>query len=438
MNLEKMFKLSENSTTIKTELIAGITTFLTMAYIIAVNPAILSTKGTGMSYAGVLTATILVSSISSILMGLFANLPYALAPGMGINAFFTYTLVLGKGVNWQTALGAVFISGIIFILLSIFKVRELIVFAIPKTIRLGVAGGIGLFLCFIGFKNAGFIVASPATMVSFGGFSPNVIIFTIGFIVTVLLLSKKVRGALTIGILINTLIAFTIGRVFSEKILVNMPNSIFASPDFSTTFLKLDVMGALKPALFGAIFTLLFTDMFDSISTFLGVAQVANLNDKDGNPKNLRSALLVDAISTTISGLFGSSSGTTYIESASGVEEGGRTGLTSIVTGILFIPFLFIAPLVGMIPEVATSPALVIVGYYMMKSVKNIDFDDVLEGIPAYLAFILIPLTFSITQGISWSLITYLLLKIMSGKREKIPFMLYIIVAFAILALVLS
>jgi AGZA family xanthine/uracil permease-like MFS transporter len=436
MNIENFFKLKNKGTDVKTEIIAGITTFLTMSYIIVVNPAILSTKGTGMSFSGVLAATVLVSALSSILMGLIADLPYALAPGMGINAFFTYGIVLGMGVSWQTALGAVFISGIIFIILTLVKVREAIVNAIPASVRLGVAGGIGIFLTLIGLQDANFIVDSPATLIHMGKFSPQMVMFIIGLFFTMYLINKRVKGALMLGILFTSFIAYLNGRLFGSEILINLPKNFVSSPDFSSVFFKLDIKGALNIGMIGIIFTLLFTDMFDSISAFLGVSEVADLKDKDGKPKNLNKALFVDAVSTVISGLFGTSSGTTYIESASGIEEGGRSGLTAVVAGLLFLPFLYFSPILSAIPTFATAPALVIVGFYMMKPFSKLDFSNFEESMPAFLALILIPFTYSITQGISWSILSYVFLKIVNGK--KMHPMLYVIAFFCILILYLS
>ena len=434
--LEKLFKLEENNTDLQTEILAGITTFLTMAYILAVNPMILSDAG--LSFAGVLTATILVSALSSIFMGLIANLPFALAPGMGINAFFTYGMVLGMGIPWQTALGAVFISGIVFLLMTVFRLREAIVRAIPQPVRLGVAAGIGLFLCLLGLKSAGFIVASPATLVKFGGFTPQTVIFLIGLGFTLMLENRKMHGSLLLGIIFTTVLAFAHGRVWSGTPFVEVPKAMTATPDFSSVFFQLDIRGALNYGVLGAIFTLLFTDLFDSISTFLGVASVANMVDENGEPHNFNQALLVDAVSTTISGLFGTSSGTTYVESAAGVEQGGRTGLTAVVTGLLFIPFLWLAPLLQMIPACAVAPALVLVGFFMLRIIAQVDWKSYEEGIPAFVGLAMIPFTFSINQGISWSLISYLFLKVFSGKIKETGVVLWVVVAFAGLALYLS
>ncbi len=432
---EKFFKLSERKTNVRTEIIAGIATFLTMSYVIVVNPQILSNAG--MDFNGVLFATVLVSAISSILMGLVANLPYALAPGMGINAFFTFSLVLGKGLSWQTALGAVFISGIIFIILSFLNVRTVIVKAVPKSLRLAVAGGIGLFLTFIGLQSVGFIVDNPATLVGFGGLNVKTTIFVVGLIITGVLVLKKVKGALVLGIIgtsLITVIASLISTGMGKEALITFPDKIFSAPSLKV-FFKMDILGALKFSFIGPIFALLFTDMFDSISTFLGVASTANLVDEDGQPKNVDKALMVDAVGTTISGLFGTSSATTYIESAAGVEEGGRTGLTAVVAGLLFLPFMFLAPLLGFIPALATAPILVIVGLFMMSPLVNLDWKNYEESLPAFLAFILIPLTYSITQGIIWGFIFYTVLKVISGKWREVHVTLYIIDIVAIVAL---
>ena len=438
-NGKKLFDLKKSGTTVGTEVISGIATFLAMAYIIVVNPAIISQ--TGMSFNGVLFATILVSAFSSIAMGLYANLPFALAPGMGINAFFTYSLVLGMGIPWETALGAVFLSGVLFIILSIFKVRVTIVKAVPASLRYAVAAGIGLFLTFIGFQQVGFIVKNPATLVSFGGINVTVIIFLVGLFITSILLIKKVKGNLVLGIIITSIIALIVsligvksGRM--ETPIVTLPKAVFALPSMDV-FFKLDIVGALKFSMLGPIFALLFTDMFDSISTFLGVAQVAGLVDKDGQPVRVGRALLVDAGATTISGLFGTSSGTTYIESAAGVEEGGKTGLTAVITGLLFLPFMFLSPLLSLIPAVATAPVLVLVGVFMMKPLAKLDWNQMDEAIPAFIALILIPLTYSITQGIIWGFISYTVIKLLIGKGKDIHWMLYIIDAFAILSLAL-
>jgi AGZA family xanthine/uracil permease-like MFS transporter len=433
--LEKYFKLKENGTTVGTELRAGIATFLTMAYIIVVNPGILSK--TGMPFAGVLLATVLVAMISSILMGLVANLPFAVAPGMGINAFFTFSLCLTMGIKWQTALGSVFISGIIFIILSVTGVRKAIVESIPASIRYGVASGIGLFLTIIGLTSVGFIVGSPATTVTFGGMNVKTVLFIIGLIFTGSLLVKNVKGSLIIGIAFTSILALIASYTIpSAKGIMSLPTKVFAAPNLDV-FFSLDIVGALTLGMIVPTFTFLFTDIFDSLSTFLGVSEVGGFIDEEGQPKNVGKALVVDAIATTISGLFGTSSGTTYIESASGVKEGGKTGLTAVFTGLLFFPFMFLSPLLVLIPGVATAPILVLIGLFMMRPVNKIDWDDFENSIPAFLALVLIPLTYSITQGIIWGFLSYTALKILKGNANEIPITLYIIDIFAIISLII-
>lgn len=437
--MNRQFRLSELGTDAKTEVIAGITSFLATMYIIVVNPAILS--ATGMSFPAVLTATVLVSAFSSIAMGLYANNPILLAPGMGINAFFTYGIVLGMGIPWETALGAVFLSGIIFLLLSIFNVRTLIVKAIPTQLRYAIAAGIGLFITFIGFKNANFIVANPATLVGLGELTPAVLTFVAGLLVTSIMVVARIKGALVLGIIATTVMAIPIGRLWGDASTINFGtatlvsyNGIFAAPDFSLLF-ALDLVGALKFAMIPVVFAFLFTDMFDSISTFVGVAEAGDLKDDDGEPLNIKQSLVVDGFSTTISGLIGTSSGTSYIESAAGIEEGGKSGLTALVAGLLFLPFMFLSPLLSIIPSIATAPALVLVGVFMMKPVRKIEWGQMDTAIPAFIAMLLIPLTFSITQGIIWGFLSWTFIKILHGKSDEVSPMLWGIDVFAILAL---
>lgn len=435
--MDKLFQLKENRTDVRTEVIAGITTFLAMAYIVVVNPAIL--VDAGMPFPGVLFATVLVCAFSSMAMGLHANLPYGVAPGMGINAFFTYGLVVGMEIPWQTALGAVFISGIIFMLLSITGIRTEIVRAIPHSLRRGLAAGIGVFLSFIGFKSVNFIVSNPATIVGAGQMTVVILLFLVGLILTATLTIRKVRGAFTIGILIVSLLALALSLAgvaagWLDAPLLTVPDAVFAMPDLAV-FFKLDIMGALKLGMVLPIFALFFVDMFDSIGTFVGVAEVAGLVDEEGEPVRIGEALLMDGFSTTISGLFGSSSGTVYVESAAGIREGGRTGLTAVVTGLLFLPFMFLSPLLSFVPAVATAPVLVLVGIYMTEPLMDINWRDFEEAIPAFMSFVLIPLTFSITEGVVWGFLTYTLIKICLGKARDVHWMVYITDLFAILSL---
>lgn len=435
--MDTFFNLRLLGTDARTEVRAGVATFLTMAYIIVVNPAILSASG--MPADGVVFATVMVSAISSILMGLVANLPFALAPGMGINAFFTYNIVLGLDVGWETALGAVFVSGIVFIVLSLLKLREMIVAAIPRTLRYAVASGIGLFLAFIGLQWAGFIVADETTLVAFGGLSPEVILFAVGLFVTSWMVIRKIPGALILGIAGTSLAALILSVVFeagADAPLVEIPDTLFSLPSLAV-FAQMDLAGALTAGMILPVFTLLFTDMFDSISTFVGVSEVGGfVDEKTGQPRNVGKALLVDGVSTTISGFFGTSSGTTYIESAAGVEEGGRSGLTAVVAGALFLPFIFLSPLIQFIPQVAVAPVIVLVGVFMVKPVLSIEWSNFEESIPAFLALILIPLTYNITQGIVWGFLSFTVIKVLLGKGREVSPMLWIVNVFALIALI--
>jgi adenine/guanine/hypoxanthine permease len=437
--MKEYFQFDKYKTDMKTEVIAGITTFLATMYIIIVNPAIIS--ATGMPFSGVLTATILVSAFSSIAMGIYARNPIVVAPGMGLNAFFTYSVVLGMGVDWRVALGAVFWSGVIFLLLSVFNIRTMIVQAIPKQLRFAISAGIGLFITFIGFANARFIVDNPATLVGINKIDPIILTFLIGLIITSILVIKRIKGALIIGIAITTLLAIPIGRFYGDASAINfgVPTLVtwkgfFSYPDFSV-FLAVDFIGSLQFAIFPVVFAFLFTDMFDSISTFIGVAEAADLVDANGEPRNMKESLIADAFATTISGLFGTSSGTAYIESATGVEEGGRTGVTAIVAGLLFLPFMFFSPLLSIVPGIATAPALVLVGAFMMKPVLKINWGKFDDAIPAFFGMILIPLTYSITQGIIWGFISWTIIKLAIGKKEEVNWMLIVIDILAVMAL---
>ncbi len=398
---------------LKTEAIGGLTTFFTMAYIVVVNPSILATEGTGMSFAGVLTATVLVCFLGTLLMGLFARLPFAVAPGMGLNAFFAFTLVLGQGIPWPTALGIVFWSGVLFLLASVTPVRAIIAKAIPQGLRLAAAAGIGLFLTFIGLKNAGFVVADPVTFVRPGVLGHGPLLALLGLAVILLLLRLWRPIAFLAGIAVATAAAAAFGYV-------QAPPSLVSAPDFTSVFFKLDLLGALHLAFVPAILTLLFTDLFDSLSTFIGVSVATNLLDEDGHPKHLKQGLLVDAVATLVSGLFGTSSGTTYIESTAGVEAGGRTGTASVVTALCFLPCLFLAPLAGMVPAFATAPVLVLVGLFMFRSISGLEWSKMEDALPAFLTIILIPLTFSITQGILWGFISHVALYLAAGRRREV------------------
>ncbi|MGG7665455.1 NCS2 family permease [Dyadobacter sp. BHUBP1] len=418
---------------ISTEILAGISSFLATAYIIVVNPSILSQ--TGMPFPAVLTATILVSFFSSLMMGLYANNPILVAPGMGLNAFFTYTAVLTDGLSWQVALGTVFWSGVFFLILSAFNIRSYIVKAIPKPLRFGIAAGIGLFITLIGFANAKFIVPNPATMISLGNLNAPTLTFIAGLLVTVILLIRNVKGSILIGIVVTSLLAWPIGRWWGGSEAIITIDHIVSKPDFSLLF-QLDFVNSLKWSLAPIILAFVFTDMFDSLSTFVGLAEASNLLDENGEPRNIRRSLMVDAVSTTIAGLTGSSPGTAYIESAVGIEQGGKTGLTAVTGAILFLPFLFLSPLLSAVPSIATAPALVLVGVFMMKPVIRINWNDLSEAFPAFLAMVLIPFTYSITQGIIWGFLSWTALKLLTGQARDISLALIIIDIFAILALI--
>jgi AGZA family xanthine/uracil permease-like MFS transporter len=415
---------------IRTEAIAGITTFFTMAYIVVVNPAILSTPGTGMAFSGVLTATVLICFVMTLVMGLYAKLPFGVAPGMGINAFFTFNIILTQKVWWQTALGIVFWAGVLFLIISVTPVRESIAKAIPTELRLGTAAGIGILLTFIGLRNAGIIAADPITFVKVGDIGLPAVLAALATGVAVWLLTRHSPFAFLAAIFFATIAGWVVG-------LVEQPDQLFSAPDFQTVFLKLDIWGALRLSLLPAIIGILFTDLFDSISTFIGVAHAGGLLDENGHPRNLKEGLIVDSFATFGAGLAGTSSGTAYVESIAGINIGGRTGLTSVFTAFCFLPCFFLAPLAGAVPGFATAPVLILVGGSMFRSVGKISFAKIEEGLPAFLTIILIPLTFSITQGILWGFISHVALYLMVGRRREIHPVMYILalVAIGLLAL---
>ncbi len=396
---------------LRTEIIAGITTFFTVAYIVVVNPTILASSG--MSFSGALTATVILASAMTAFMGLYARLPFAVAPGMGINAFFTFTLVIGQKIPWQTALGMVFWSGVLFVVVSVTPLREMIARAIPLSLRIATAVGIGLFLTFIGLRNASFIAADPVTFVHVGHFGVDTGLALLGLLVTIVLAQRHSPFAFLAGILVAT-----IGALLSGKAV--WPDHVVSAPDLASVFLKLDILGALKPALAPAIVSLFFTDLFDSISTFVGVAQATGLVDEKGDPKNLRQGLIVDAFATLTAGLVGTSAGTAYVESAAGIEVGGRTGRTALVTALCFLPCLFVAPLAGMVPAFATAPVLIFVGAAMFRSVVKLDLTKLEDALPAFLTVALIPLTFSITQGILWGFVAHTTLYLLTGRYREL------------------
>lgn len=429
--MRDLFQLRQHQSNFSTEFIAGLSSFLATSYIIVVNPSLLSQ--TGMPFSGVLTATVLVSFFSTLMMGLYARNPILVAPGMGLNAFFTFTAVAALKIPWQEALGAVFWSGVFFLILTIFNIRVYLLRAIPRPLRYAVAAGIGLFITLIGLENAHFIVHHPATLIGPGPLTPSVLAFLAGLFFTAILITRKVKGSILYGILFTTGCAWLFGGASS----IIMPAHLLAAPDFSLVF-RLDLVHSLRWAAFPIIFSFVFTDLFDSLSTLVGLAEAARLLDEKGEPRNVRKALFTDAVSTTIAGLLGSSPGTAYIESAVGIEAGGRTGLTAVVAALLFLPFLFLSPLLSAIPPIATAPALVLVGVFMVRPVTKIDWSLPDESIPAFLAMVLIPFTYSITQGIIWGFLSWTLLKLFTGKTKEIGLPLLIVDALALIALFIA
>lgn len=420
--LESVFKLEKNNTNVKTEIIAGFTTFMTMAYIIFVNPSIL--EAAGMPFNGVFIATIAGIILGTLAMAFLTNYPFALASGMGLNAFFAFSVVIGMGVSWQTALGIIFIEGIIFIVLSVTPFRKMIVNSIPMGLKTGISAGIGLFIAFIGLQNAGIVVADQATLVAIGDLmSGPALVALVGLIITGILYALKIKGALLWGILIATAFGWTNG--------VTPPfNGFFAMPrmgDWNQVLFQLDIAGALKLGMIGVLLSFLFVDLFDTAGTLVGVSQQAGYLDEDGNLPKASNALLADAIGTTGGALFGTSTVTTYIESASGVAEGGRTGLTGVVVAILFFLSLFFRPLIGLVPGAATAPALIIVGTMMMSNVTKLDWDDFTEILPAFVAMIAMPLTYSISNGIALGFIIYPLVKVFTGKGKEVHWLVYVL-----------
>ncbi|WP_319500532.1 NCS2 family permease [uncultured Draconibacterium sp.] len=425
--IDKFFNISGRGSSFKKEIIGGATTFLTMAYIIFVNPSILGDAG--MDRNALITVTIVASLIGTLLAGVWAKVPYAMAPGMGLNAFFTYTLVLGAGVEWQTALGVVFISGVIFLALTVTGIRTKIIHTIPLALRLATGAGIGLFISFIGFKNMGLVVANPATYVGLGEFTPTLLIGLGGLLITAILEVKKVRGGIFYGIIITTIIAIVAGEVQAPESFVSMP------PTMSPLLLKLDILSALSLGLIGAIFSFMFVDLFDSVGTIVACSYEAGFVDKDGKVENVDRILEADAIATVAGTLLGTSTTTTYIESASGIANGAKTGFASVITAALFFLALFFAPLIGIVPSYATAPALVIVGVYMFKNIKQIDFADFSEAIPAFLTIILMPLTYSISIGLSFGFISYVVLKAVAGKYKEVSWLMWVIAVLSVINL---
>ena len=450
--LEKWFHLKENHTDAKTEVIAGITTFMTMAYILAVNPNVLGASG--MDGGAVFTATALAAMVGTLMMALFANYPFVLAPGMGLNAYFAYTVVLQMGYSWEMALAAVFVEGVVFIVLSVTNVREAIFNSIPMNLKYAVSVGIGLFIAFIGFQNAK-IVVDGATLVGLysfkaavqnGTFSTEgitVLLALIGILITAVLLVKQVKGGILWGILATWILGIIcqlagIYQVNPEagaySLLPDFSNGI-AIPSMAPTFLKMDFSRLFSLDFFVVVFAFLFVDLFDTLGTLIGVASKADMLDKDGKLPKIRGALMSDAIGTTVGAMFGTSTVTTFVESASGVAEGGRTGLTAAVAAILFGLSLFLSPIFLAIPSFATAPALIVVGFLMISSILKIDFNDYTESIPAYIGIIAMPFMYSISEGISMGVISYVIINVVTGKakEKKISVLMYVLVILFIL-----
>ena len=453
MNFDKIFHLKENHTDVKTEVMAGITTFMTMAYILAVNPNILSASG--MDRGSVFTATALSAFIATCLMALLSNYPFVLAPGMGLNAYFTYTVVLGMGYTWQQALAAVFAEGIIFILLSLTNVREAIFNSIPMNLKHAVSVGIGLFIAFIGLQNAKIVVGNDSTLVSIFSFKSSVaegtfssqgitvLLALIGILVTAVLLAKDVKGSILWGILITWVLGIICqlthlyvpnADIGYYSLLPDFSNGI-SVPSMAPTFMKMDFSIVFSLDFVVIMFAFLFVDMFDTLGTLIGVASKADMLDKDGKLPKIKGALLSDAVGTTVGAVCGTSTVTTFVESASGVAEGGRTGLTSIVAGILFALSLLLSPIFLAIPSFATAPALIVVGYLMLTSVTKIDFNDMTEAIPCFIAIIAMPFMYSISEGISMGVISYVVINLITGKakEKKISVLMYVLAILFVL-----
>ena len=427
--VNKYFGLREKQTSVRLEVVAGVTTFLTMAYIIFVNPAILSSAG--MDKNALIAVTCIVSAAATLIVGVFAKAPIAMAPGMGLNAFFAYLVVSGQ-MNWQAALGVVFLSGLFFLILTLLGLRKKLVEAIPPSLISAIAVGIGLFITFIGLVNLGIIVKDENTLVSAGPLTPTVLIGLCGLIVMIFLEMKKVKGALVVGILSSTALAAMLKKIEIPGQFISLNLNIQA------VALHLDILGALKWSFFGTIFTLMFMDMFDSIGTLLACAHQAKMVDEKGNVKGLDRLLAIDACATMFGALCGTSTTTAYIESAAGIEQGGRSGLTSVVTGLLFLLALLFVPVVSIVPPYATAPALIMVGLFMMKEVRKIDFMNLQEAFPAFIIMVMIALSYSISTGLAFGFISFTLIKVAAGRAGEIKLTMWIIAVLSALFLTLD
>lgn len=423
--LERVFKLRENNTNVRTEVLAGITTFMTMAYIVIVNPNILSDAG--IPFEAAFFATCMSAAFATLLMAFLANYPFALAPGMGLNAYFTYSVVIGMGFSWETALGAVFISGVIFLLISVTKIREYIVNAVPMSLKSAIAAGIGLFIAFIGLQGGGLVVADGATLVTLGNVrDPGAILTIIGLVVTGALLARNVRGAILIGMVLTALIGIPMGLVEFDGLL-KWPSF----SDWAPTFGALDIKGALGTGLFTIVFAFLFVDFFDTAGTLIGVSTRAGFLDEQGRLPRAGRAFTADSIGTMFGAISGTPTVTTYVESTAGVAVGGRTGLTAVVVAIGFLLALFFQPLIGSLAAVGsiTAPALILVGAMMVRSVLSVNWDDMSDAIPAFIAMIAMPLVYSISEGISLGFIAYPLIKALAGKAKEVHWVMWVLAA---------
>lgn len=417
--LEKFFKLEKYGTNVKTEVTAGITTFMTMAYILVVQPMFMSAAG--MDVGAVTVVTAVLGAVFSIFMGLYTNLPFALAPAMGSNAFFAYTLVAGGIVDWQTGLGMVFISGIAFIILTVLGLREVIVNLIPKNIKYAIGVAVGFYIVLLGFKNGGLMNIADGSIALGDVKSSGVLLTIIGLLIIVCLTARKVKGAVLIGIVLTTLIGIPMGITKVPESLITLP------PSIAPIAFKLNIMGALKWSFFPLMFTFFVGDFFSTLGTLLGVSAKADLLDENGNLPNINKPFLVDAIATVVGALFGSTVVTTYIESAAGVEEGGRTGLTAVISGICFALTIFLTPIAGMIPSEATAPALILIGLLMISGIKNIEFDEFTEAFPAFATIVFTAFTSSISNGISIGILSYMFTKVLAGKYKELNWGIYIL-----------
>jgi AGZA family xanthine/uracil permease-like MFS transporter len=424
--LDRFFKLTEHGTNVRTEVIAGLTTFVTMAYIIIVNPITL-TNGTGMDFNAVFMATILAAAVSTLIMGLFANWPFALAPGMGLNAFFTFVLCGALGMPWQSALGAVLISGILALIVTLTGLRELMIKAIPQSLKHAVSAGIGFFIMLIGLKNAGIVNANPDTLVAIGDLtSPGPLLAIIGLIITAVLYAKNVKGSILLGMLITTVIGIPMGvTTLGEDFQL-----ISAPPSLAPTFFQLSFEGLFTPAMITVIFSMFFADLFDTIGTFVGVAGKAGKIDEQGNLKGSNRALVADSLGTIIGSLFGTSNTTTYVESAAGVSAGGRTGLTAVVVAVLFLLSSFFSDIVLAVPGAATAPALIIVGILMASPLLEVDLGNFAIALPAIVTALMMPFTFSIATGLALGFVTYVVLNLLIGKGKEVHWMMYVLSVF--------